>query len=272
MVATFAPDDRQILEIGPGHGALTDLLVDVMVEAMADTTAEAHAENTPLTVVELDRDLAQRLAKRYPPQRVKVIQADILDFQLRDVINANNPDARLRVIGNLPYNISTPLIFHLLAQVEYIHDMQFMLQKEVALRLAAAPGDKNYGKLSVMAAMELDCELLFDIPPQAFNPPPKVHSTALRLIPKKQPLSTRNRKLFNRVVAAAFSQRRKTMRNALATLAQPEHFIQAGIESSLRAERLSVEEFIALANAIADACVDVSADASAEDAPNGSCN
>ncbi len=206
----------------------------------------------PITVVELDRDLAQRLERRYAPERVRVIQADMLVFNLRDAIASDDPraPARLRLVGNLPYNISTPLIFHLLKQIEHVHDMLFMLQKEVALRLAAGPGNKNYGRLSVMAAVELDCEPLFDVPPDAFDPPPKVTSTVLRLTPKKQPLQARDRQVFNTVVATAFGQRRKTLHNSLATLVQNEQFAQANINPALRAEALSVEEYVALADVV----------------------
>ena len=230
----------QVVEIGPGRGALTDGLAAVLGE-----------KDASLIVVEIDRDLVTRLRQRYPPNLVKVIQADILRFDLRDAM-ADNRHARLQLVGNLPYNISTPLIFHLLAQVGHIHDMLFMLQKEVALRLCAQPGNKRYGRLSVMTAVELDCEPLFDIPPQAFDPPPKVDSTLLRLRPKKQPLKPRKHAVFNAVVAAAFSQRRKTLRNALAKLACEAHFIGAEVDPTLRAEALSVEQYIKLADAVAD--------------------
>ncbi len=236
LAATLAVADGQhILEIGPGLGALTDVL--------AKTPAR-------LTVVELDRDLARRLQRRYPPGRVQVIQGDILDFDLRQIVSAHRPAERLRVVGNLPYNISTPLIFHLLRHIEHIRDMLFMLQREVALRLAAQPGDGNYGRLSVMAAMHLECEPLFDVPPQAFTPPPKVDSTVLSLIPKAHPPRARDRRVFDAVVAAAFGQRRKTLRNALAALAQREHFERAGVDPTLRAQALSVAQYIALADAI----------------------
>ncbi len=239
------PDDsgenHPILEIGPGLGALTDALV---ASAPAGKAAR-------IVAVELDRDLARRLQQRYSPQQVKVIRADILGFDLRDALPADDPAARLRLIGNLPYNISTPLIFRLLAQTAHIRDMLFMLQREVALRLAAGPGGKNYGRLSVMIALALACEPLFDVPPQAFDPPPKVHSTVLRLTPKSPPLTPRDRRVFNAVVAAAFCQRRKTLRNSLAALAHGEHFARAAIDPGLRAEALSPEQYIALANTLA---------------------
>jgi len=240
LVSAFAPAPGQrIVEIGPGRGALTDALVE---------------KAAPITVVELDRDLAQRLQQRYPPHRIRVVQADILGFHLSDATPTDGddgaPPARLRLIGNLPYNISTPLLFRLLEQVEWIQDMLFMLQKEVAQRLCAGPGGRNYGRLSVMAAMQIHCAPLFDVPPQAFEPPPKVDSTVLRLVPRKHPLQARSRRMFNAVVAAAFAQRRKTLRNALAALAGREHFIRAGVDPSLRAEALSVEQYIALADAV----------------------
>ena len=211
-----------------------------------------RAAGAAVTVVELDRDLAQRLRRRYSPRRVRVVRADILGFDLGGVAaaEAEGCGARLRLIGNLPYNISTPLIFRLLEQVEHIQDMLFMLQREVALRLCAAPGNKNYGRLSVMAGLQLDCEPLFDVPPQAFDPPPKVNSTALRLTPKKRPLMPRDRQLFEALVATAFSQRRKTLRNSLAALAQTDHFTHANIDPTLRAETLSVAQYVALADVI----------------------
>jgi len=148
----------------------------------------------------------------------------------------------------LPYNISTPLLFRLLAQLDCIADMQFMLQREVARRLCAGPGGKDYGKLTVMAALKLDCAALFEVPPGAFSPPPKVESTVLRLTPKPRPLQAPPR--LETVVAAAFNQRRKTVRNSLAGLATPAHFARAGVDPGLRAADLTVEDFIALADAI----------------------
>lgn len=256
MVAAFsAASGQTIVEIGPGLGALTDALV-------AELLAKGIEQSTHITAVELDRELAHRLAKRYSPQLVRVIQDDVLAVKLRQFVD-NTAEAntakdnsavggRVRLIGNLPYNISTPLIFHLLAQLDHIQDMLFMLQKEVALRLAAEPGNKKYGRLSVMTAVALDCQLLFEVLPHAFNPPPQVNSMVLRLTPKKHPLQPNNPRIFQAVVAAAFCQRRKTLRNALAKLAQNQHFIHADIDSQLRAEALSVEQYIILADAIAN--------------------
>ena len=270
VVAAFAPAPGQrIVEIGPGRGALTDALV-------AQIESAGGAAPAALTAVEIDRDLAKYLQHRHP--RITVINADILDFDLRDVPAAGDGDGdgdgdgagngdgdgdgdgdgagngvdnpRLRLIGNLPYNISTPLIFHLLAQVECIADMQFMLQTEVARRLCAGPGGKNYGRLSVMAALKLDCAPLFEVPPAAFTPRPKVDSTVLRLTPKARPYQARDPRRLEAVVAAAFGQRRKTVRNALAGVADPEHFNRAGIDPSLRAEKLSVADYIQLADAL----------------------
>ena len=235
LLMAFAPArEQRVLEIGPGRGALTGALAGRV----------AH-----LTAVEIDRDLAAQLRQKFSPQRVRVVQADILQFSLEDAAAGG----QLRVIGNLPYNISTPLLFHLLSQAQLIRDMLFMLQREVALRLAAPPGGKNYGRLTVTAAVEADCELLFDVPASAFAPPPKVASTVVRITPKAQPARAREPKVFEEVVRAAFGQRRKTLRNALAQLAGPAHFARAGVDSSLRAEALAPAQFIALADALYDA-------------------
>lgn len=273
IVAAFAPARGQrILEIGAGRGALTEALLRALPATDSDSTA--RVENAArVAVVELDRELAHRLQQRYSRAQVRVISGDALRLTLADLnaaadSNSNsNPDSlqqhagggqnraasscvRWRVLGNLPYNISTPLIFHLLRQLDAIQDMLFMLQQEVAQRLAAAPGGRQYGRLSVMAALAVDCELLFAVPPHAFHPPPQVQSTVLRLTPKKHPLQPRNPKIFQAVLAAAFCQRRKTLRNALAEWAQAEHFRAADINPQLRAETLSVHQYIALADAI----------------------
>jgi len=247
MVAEFAPAAGQrIVEIGPGRGALTQALA---------------ASGAAVTAVEIDRDLARELHQRCP--RVAVINADILDFDWRALgdgegdgeghrhsDSGDGAQPKLRLIGNLPYNIATELIFRLLAQLDNIADMQFMVQREVAMRLCAAPGGKNYGRLTVMTAMQLDCAALFEVPPAAFDPPPKVDSTVVRLTPKARPLQSRDPRRLQAVVAAAFGQRRKTLRNALAGTVTPAQFARAGIDPGLRAEKLSAQDFIALADAV----------------------
>lgn len=252
MLDAFAPRPGQrIVEIGPGRGALTGAL-----------TAAAPG---CVTAVEIDRDLARALQNRYPPHHLTVINADILDFDLRALDDGDGDDGdtrarstergrcgdgepKLRLIGNLPYNISTPLLFRLLAQLDCIADMHFMFQREVALRLCAGPGSKNYGRLTVFAALKLDCAALFDVPPGAFMPRPQVESTVLRLTPKSRPHQASPR--LDAVVAAAFNQRRKTVRNSLAGLADSAHFARAGVDPGRRAADLAVEDFIALADAI----------------------
>ena len=255
IVNVFHPADNElVLEIGPGSGALTERLLERI----------GH-----LTVVELDRDLAATLSEKYNSDRLTLFQADILNFEIASVFNCSEPAGnalpvisddlknetsnKVRIIGNLPYNISTPLLFHLLKSVEHIQDMLFMLQKEVAQRLSAAPGSKIYGRLSVMAALELDCQCLFDVPPQAFDPPPEVESTVIRLTPT--PLSraasrhVHDRIRLNEIVKLAFSQRRKTLRNSLRQLVSDTQFKNARVDSSRRAENLTVNQFIQLSNA-----------------------
>ena len=236
IVRAFNPkNDQTILEIGPGTGALTDRLLDRV---------------NHLTVVELDRDLAQQLSIRYSQNQLTVFQQDILNFQLSDVCSTTNTNTttscKARVIGNLPYNISTPLLFHLLNSVELIEDMIFMVQKEVALRLAATPGNKAYGRLSVMTALELECQHLFDVPAEAFDPPPKVESSVIQLKPRETLLECKNRSRFDEIVKQAFSQRRKTLRNSLQPLISEQQFASARIDSGLRAETLSVVDYIRL--------------------------
>ena len=224
--------DDFVLEIGPGTGVLTDKLT-----ALLD-----H-----LTVVELDRDLAQSLSTKYEPHKVTVIQQDVLNFQFSTLDSGN--DRKLRVIGNLPYNISTPLLFHLIGSVNLVQDMLFMVQKEVALRLSASPGDKNYGRLSVMSQLELNCRILFDVPPESFDPPPRVNSAVIRLLPEKARRKINDSARLDRVVKSAFAQRRKTLRNALREVVSPNQFETAEINPGDRAETLSVDDFIRLANA-----------------------
>ena len=226
------PGDRMV-EIGPGLGALTCPLLERLDELQA---------------VELDRDVIPRLEARCTgPGRLVVHQADALRFDFAAL--ATGPRS-LRVVGNLPYNVSTPLIFHLLAQREALRDMHFLLQKEVVERLAARPGTSQYGRHSVMVQYHCHAERLFSVGPGAFRPPPKVDSAVVRLVPHETPpWPARDERLFADLVRQAFSQRRKTLRKALKGLVGPEHFDVTGIDPGLRGERLTVEQFVQLANA-----------------------
>ena len=192
-------------------------------------------------MIELDRDLAARLKRR---EALDVVEADVLTVDFAAMAAARG--AQLRVVGNLPYNISTPILFHLLDAAEHIQDQHFMLQKEVVERMAAAPGSEHYGRLTVMLAPWLRIEPLFDIGPGAFRPPPRVISTIVRLTPHETPLQIENQRHFASVVAAAFSQRRKTLRNALKSLLDVEDIVAAGVDPTLRAEVISPPGFAAL--------------------------
>lgn len=233
IVAAFAPQPTDhVVEIGPGEGVLTRALVGRVAR---------------LDLVELDRDLAAQLAQTYADApAITVHQADALKFDFRALAA---PGGTLRLIGNLPYNISTPLLFHALAQAERVRDMLFMLQKEVVERLSAAPGGKDYGRLSVMVQWRCRVENLFTVPPGAFYPPPKVDSAVVRLTPHATPpVAVRNPATFARVVQAAFAQRRKTLRNSLKGVVSAEAMSALGIDPIRRAETLSLQEFAALAN------------------------
>jgi len=229
------PGDR-IVEIGPGLGALTWPLL---------------ARHGSLDVIEIDRDaIAALQAATRPPGELRIHGGDVLDFDFASLRGAGAP--KLRIVGNLPYNISTPLLFKLIEAREHIADMHFMLQKEVVDRMAAGAGDEAYGRLSVMLAPWVGVEPLFDIAPGSFRPPPKVMSTYVRLRPRVQPAFALARpERFAAIVAAAFSQRRKTMRNSLKALVSEAGFAEAGIDPSLRAEVLSPAQFAALANTAA---------------------
>ncbi|WP_028988973.1 16S rRNA (adenine(1518)-N(6)/adenine(1519)-N(6))-dimethyltransferase RsmA [Thermithiobacillus tepidarius DSM 3134] len=237
LVEAIAPRaDDPMVEIGPGLGALTRALLPHL---------------RALHVVELDRDLIsglETLAAQGPAQLL-IHQGDALRFDFADL--ARQLGRPLRVVGNLPYNISTPLIFHLLEAGPQIADMHFMLQKEVVDRLAAAPGGKDYGRLSVMVQAYCQVAPLFHVPPGAFNPPPKVDSAVVRLLPLTQPLVPPERRAgFARLVAAAFAQRRKTLANTLKGLLDPEAIRACGVDPGARAETLAVADFVRLAAAL----------------------
>jgi len=234
ILDAFDPQPGETLvEIGPGPGALTRPLLE---------------RCTPLHVVELDRDLAAQLRADFPPEQLIVHEADALKF---DFCSLAPTDGKLRVIGNLPYNISTPLLFHLLEHRHCIGDMLFMLQKEVVDRMAATPGNKDYGRLSVMLQWQLNVEKLFDVRPGAFTPPPKVDSSVVRLVPHaRPPIEVRDAHVFAQVVRAAFAQRRKTLRNNLKGLMTAETLASLGIDPQRRAETLTLAEFATLANTL----------------------
>jgi len=224
------PDDR-LVEIGPGLGALTIPLL---------------ARVRRLEAIELDRDVIPKLAERAGPHgELQIHAADVLDVDFAALAGSG---PKLRICGNLPYNISTPLLFHLLESRGSIIDMHFMLQKEVVARMAAAPGSKTYGRLTVMLAAHCRSEHLFDVGPGSFRPPPQVDSAVVRVVPHATaPFPVPDAARFAAVVAAAFGQRRKTLRNSVAGLVGPAGFEATSIDPGRRAETLSPAEFAALA-------------------------
>jgi 16S rRNA (adenine1518-N6/adenine1519-N6)-dimethyltransferase len=234
IVESIAPRAEQhLVEIGPGRGALTRQLLTVLDR---------------LDAVELDRDLIEPLRSTCAGLgELRIHSADALHF---DFCRLAQPGKRLRLVGNLPYNISTPLLFHLLEQSHCIDDMHFMLQREVVQRMGAKPGGKDYGRLSVMLQVKCEVVPLFDIGPGAFTPPPKVTSSLVRLWPLDEPrFAIANPALFARLVRQAFSQRRKTLRNSLRELLTPEQIRASGIDPAQRPERLALEDFVTLADA-----------------------
>jgi 16S rRNA (adenine1518-N6/adenine1519-N6)-dimethyltransferase len=231
IVQAIAPKPgERVVEIGPGDGALTLPLLRALGR---------------LTVIELDRDLVPRLrAAAAGIGELEIVNADVLSVDLGRLAG----DASLRVVGNLPYNISSPILFHCIGQIDAIRDMHFMLQKEVVDRMAAAPGSKVYGRLSVMLQLACRVEPLIEVPPAAFRPPPKVDSAVVRLRPR--PPAERpdaDPALIERVVKAAFGQRRKTLSNALHGLLAPEAIALAGVDPRARAEQLAPAAFVELA-------------------------
>jgi len=225
-----AKPGERIVEIGPGEGALTLPLL--------------RAAGS-LTVIELDRDLIEPLRTRASGVgELTIVHRDVLEVD----IGALAAGATIRLVGNLPYNISTPILFHCLDHAAAIRDMHFMLQKEVVERMAAGPGSKTYGRLSVMLQLRCAVEPLFDVPPTAFTPPPKVDSAVVRLVPlSPDRLPQVAFDVIDRVVRAAFGQRRKTLSNALKGVADADDLAAAGIDPRLRAEQLAPATFVALA-------------------------
>lgn len=237
IIESIAPRaGERLMEIGPGLGAITLPLLD---------------KTGTLDAIEIDRDAVRHLRETAPPHgSLKLHEGDVLEMDFSTLIA---PGERVRLVGNLPYNISTPLLFHLITQRALFVDMHFMLQKEVVARMAARAHDDDYGRLSVMLAPWLSVEPLFDIGPGAFRPPPRVTSTFVRLVPHAvPPFTIDNHRSFANVVAAAFSQRRKTLRNALKQLLSERQIELAGIDPGARAETVEPAGFAALAAQLTD--------------------
>jgi 16S rRNA (adenine1518-N6/adenine1519-N6)-dimethyltransferase len=234
IVKSIRPKPGQnIVEIGPGLGAITEELLD--------------GTDGYLNVVELDRDLIPGLnIKFFNMPGFTIHEADALKF---DFASLKDDDRQLRIVGNLPYNISTPLIFHLLSYSGLVKDMHFMLQKEVVQRLAAGPGHKNYGRLSIMAQYYCEIQHMFDVGPGAFKPAPKVDSAIVRLVPYAElPFPVKDHRTLENVVRESFSMRRKTLRNNLKRTITSEQLESLGIDASLRPERLGLEEYTKIAD------------------------
>lgn len=233
IVSAIHPQNGEnIVEIGPGLGALTEPVA---------------REIDHLSVVELDRDLAERL--RHHPQlssKLTIYEGDAMKFDFSSLVKEDKP---LRIFGNLPYNVSTPLMFHLFTFTTAVKDMHFMLQKEVVNRLAAGPNSKAYGRLTVMAQYYCKVVPVLEVPPEAFKPAPKVDSAVVRLIPHETlPHPTTSLKWLERVCREGFNQRRKTVRNCYKNLVDVEVLTELGIDSSARPESLTLAQFVALAN------------------------
>lgn len=235
IVASIRPKpDNHMVEIGPGEAALTTPLIDVVKR---------------LDIIEIDNDLIGPLKIRFASKPAfNLHHTDALAFDYSTLLEFE-PEQPLRIVGNLPYNISSPLMFHLLNYSDHILDMHFMLQKEVVDRITAKPGIKAYGRLSVMIQYACETEYLFTVGPENFTPPPKVESAIVRLLPYKQkPFIADNEKAFADLVKQAFSQKRKTLRNTLKGTLNAEQIESCGINPTARAETLSVEKFVELAN------------------------
>ncbi|WP_314438414.1 16S rRNA (adenine(1518)-N(6)/adenine(1519)-N(6))-dimethyltransferase RsmA [Massilia timonae] len=219
-----------MVEIGPGLAAMTALLLKSLDH---------------MHVVELDRDLVARLEKAYPRERLSVHSGDALKFDFGSIPVLEGQ--KLRVVGNLPYNISSPLLFHLAEFAHLVEDQHFMLQKEVVERMVAEPGTKAYSRLSVMLQWRYDMAMLFIVPPTAFDPPPQVDSAIVRMVPTRRQLRCDGKRL-EAVVAKAFSQRRKVIRNCVAGMFTEAQLVEAGIDPGVRPEAVSLEQYVALAN------------------------
>jgi len=233
LITAIHPQAEDLMvEIGPGLGAMTQPLLKQL---------------NHLHVVEIDRDIIQWMQGFYPAQKLTIHNSDVLKFDFCTI------GERIRVVGNLPYNISSPILFKLLENTAQIIDMHFMLQKEVVERMVAEPSSPEYGRLSVMLQYRLQMEYLVTVPPEAFDPAPKVESAFVRCVPYATlPYPAKDEALFAKVVTAAFGQRRKTLRNTLKGLLDDQGFTALNIDSQLRAENLSVTAFVAISNYLAD--------------------
>jgi 16S rRNA (adenine1518-N6/adenine1519-N6)-dimethyltransferase len=237
IVRAIAPrKDDVLVEIGPGKGAITQLLSEA---------------TDYLRVIELDRDLVPWLKVKFEQHPdFQLFQADALKFDFAQLIK---PQQRFRIVGNLPYNISTPLIFHLLTYTGAIDDMHFMLQKEVVKRMAALPGESAYGRLGIMVQYFCQVDDLFDVPPESFDPAPKVDSAIVRLIPHKElPCKANHFATFEKLVNVAFQQRRKTLRNSLKQWVSAEQMESLPVDISLRPEEISLADYVAISNALGE--------------------
>lgn len=236
IVRAIVPDrDDNMVEIGPGMSALTGPLIERLDH---------------LAVIEIDRDLAARLGQLYSSEHLTVLEGDALEVDFRTL------GSRLRVVGNLPYNISSPLLFHLADYADLVMDQHFMLQREVVDRMIARPSTSSYGRLSVMLQARYRMYKLFDVDPHAFDPPPRVMSSVVRMVPlPANRLQAKSQRAFSDVVARAFGQRRKMLRRVLSDWAQAIDWDAAGVAPTARAEELSVAQFIALADHLYDAGV-----------------
>jgi 16S rRNA (adenine1518-N6/adenine1519-N6)-dimethyltransferase len=233
IVSAIAPQEGEtIVEIGPGHAAIT--------APLADSATTLHA-------IEFDRDLIANLRRQFQGRgNVIIHEADALQFDFSTLGD------ELRIVGNLPYNISTPLLFHLLTFKNIVTDMHFMLQKEVVDRMSATPGSKNYGRLTIMLGCQLEIVPLFDVAPDAFTPPPRVTSSVVRMRPLAQDqFDIQDPQQLEQIVRQAFSKRRKTLRNALQGLASESDIEAAGLEPGKRPEQIPVDGWIGLANLLA---------------------
>jgi 16S rRNA (adenine1518-N6/adenine1519-N6)-dimethyltransferase len=220
--------DDLLVEIGPGLGAITEPLLKRLDH---------------LHVVEIDRDLIARLKKQHTPERMTIHEGDALAFDFSTI------GRKLRLVGNLPYNISTPLLFHLAEAADIVYDMHFMLQKEVVERMVAEPGETDFGRIAVMLQYRFHIEWLLDVPPESFDPAPKVQSAVVRLIPREvSELQAKSLSKLSQVVQIAFSQRRKMLRNTLKGTLSDAGFAELGIDPTRRAEDIPVEDYVRIAN------------------------